>query len=123
MATSDKMNVSNLPYKKTLASEMRHYVDILKKSSADNGEGSIIETWAVQRSQVPAAILPIQANKQFQYMSENVVATHIVKVRGDVEVGEADRIQFGDRIFEVRTVEDIQELGIIKFITCGEQRD
>lgn len=41
----------------------------------------------------------------------------------DREVAESDRILFGSRIFEILSIEDIQECNFEKFITCKERRD
>jgi len=51
-----------------------------------------------------------------------VEATHIIKVRGELAIAEKYRILFGTRVFEVLTVEDIQERGIVKWATCKEDR-
>jgi head-tail adaptor len=47
-----------------------------------------------------------------------VVASVVV----DRNVNENDQILFGERIFEILTIEDIQERDFTKFITCREQR-
>ena len=107
--------------KKTLASEMKHWISIQAKTSVPDGEGGHTDTWATSAS-CWAAVSPIQARQQFEYKSVNVDASHLIKVRGNVTIAEANQILFGSRIFEVLTVEDIQERGIVKVVTCKERR-
>lgn len=107
--------------KKSLASQMQHYVVIQTKVSTTDGEGGFSENWSTDAT-VAAAVLPIQARQQFAYKSINVEATHLIKVRAEVAVTELNRIRWGSRVFEILTVEDIQERGVVKIITCLEKR-
>jgi SPP1 family predicted phage head-tail adaptor len=108
--------------RKTDASEMRHYVVIQDFGSTTDGEGSFDKSW-VDGTTVAAAIFPIRAAQVFQYKSVNVDATHIIKIRGEISVYEKlNRIKFGTRTFEILTIEDIQERGVVKIITCKELR-
>jgi SPP1 family predicted phage head-tail adaptor len=107
--------------KKSLSTELRHYVTILTETSTADGEGGFTVAWA-ESDPVAAQVSPIQARQVFQYRSINVEATHLIKVRGETVVGETNKIKFGAREFEVLTCEDIQERGIVKVITCKEVR-
>jgi SPP1 family predicted phage head-tail adaptor len=111
--------------KKTGATERRHYITIQSKTSTADGEGGFVETWSDGES-VFAAIYPIKAQQQFSFKSVNVDATHYIKVEGETVVEEGNRIKYDSgsavRYFEVLTVEDIQERGIEKWITCKETR-
>lgn len=107
--------------KKTLASQMQHYVTIQAKVSTTDGEGSFSENWQDVKT-VSAAVLPMKATQQFQYKSINVDATHLVKIRGEIAVTEQNRIKWGTRYFEILTIEDIQERGVFKMLTCLEKR-
>ena len=107
--------------KKTLSSEAKHRVVIQTKSSVSDGEGGFTETYTGTAT-TWAAISPIRANQQMEYRSIGVDATHLIKLRGNVSINEADRVVFGSRVFEVLTVENIQERGILKVITCKERR-
>jgi head-tail adaptor len=72
---------------------------------------------------LPAAISPIQARQQFENKSVGVDATHLIKIRGLESIDEKnDRFLFGTRVFEILAVEDIQERGVVKVITCKEVR-
>jgi SPP1 family predicted phage head-tail adaptor len=107
--------------KKSLASELRHRVTIQRKTTTTDGEGGVTEAWATLQS-VYAAIYPIRADKLSQYNTENVDASHIIKLRGYITILEKDRIVFGNRTFEVLTVENIQEVDMLQIVTCRERR-
>jgi SPP1 family predicted phage head-tail adaptor len=107
--------------KKTNASEFRHYITIQQVGNTTDGDGGFTDNWS-DLSSVWAAIYPIRAQQLFQYKSINVDATHIIKVRGETTILEENRIMWGSRIFEILTIENIQERGIEKVITCKEQR-
>jgi SPP1 family predicted phage head-tail adaptor len=107
--------------KKTLASEARHRITIQGTTLTPDGEGGFTEGWS-DLSTVWAKITAVQARQQYQFNSVGVEATHRIEVRGSVVVSELNRIKFGTRYFEVKTIEDIEERGIVKVITCREVR-
>jgi head-tail adaptor len=108
--------------KKSLATVLRHRVIIESNSGTTDGEGGFVDTWTTTIADVPASVDPIQAKQIFQYRSVNVDATHWIKMRGYISITESDRIRWGTRIFEILVIEDIQEMGILHFITCKEVR-
>lgn len=119
------MGVIERTGKKSLATECRHLVYIHDKVSVSDGEGGHETQWNKREPAVWAAIYPIQARQRAEMQTYNVHATHHIKIRGrvDIEDGGTNRIQWGDRIFWVETVEDLQEREVVKFCTCREVRD
>jgi len=109
--------------KKTLASECRHYVYIQRRTDADDGEGGYTVSWSSIK-RIAAAIYPIRAIQRFEFQSVDVEATHIIKIRGKIEnLTEVDRIYWGvkEKIFEILTIENVQEQDWVKVITCKER--
>lgn len=109
--------------RKTLATECRHYVDIQRLTKTADGEGGFTETWGTIYT-CAAAIYPIRAEQLFEYRSINVEATHIIKIRGKIDIlNEVDRIYWGvkEKIYEILTIENIQEQDWVKVITCKER--
>jgi SPP1 family predicted phage head-tail adaptor len=115
----------NRPYsregQKTLATECRNRVTIQSNTPVSDGQGGFAEAWSTI-GPVWAAVNPIRATQQSEYKSIGVDATHLIKIRGAVSIAEKNRIVWGARVFEVLTVEDLQERGIIKVCTCKERR-
>jgi SPP1 family predicted phage head-tail adaptor len=109
-------------YRKSQASQAQHYIYIQTLVSTTDEEGGFSEQWT-SGSAIPAAIIPLQARQVMQYKSINVDATHLIKVRGRTTIAEESRILFGSRVFEILTVENIQERNFIKVITCKEKRE
>jgi len=110
--------------KKTLATECRHYVYIQRKRNVDDGEGGYVVTWSSIK-RIAAAIYPIRAAQLFEYRSINVEATHIIRIRGKIDLTEVDRVYWGvkDKIFEILTIENIQEQDWVKILTCKEDSE
>jgi head-tail adaptor len=110
--------------KKALASQMQHYVYIQTRTRTSDGEGGYTDTWTTTSSAIPAAISPIQARQLYQFRSIDVDATHLIRMRGRTTIDDSGiyQILFGERVFEVLTVENIQERNFEKVITCKERR-
>jgi SPP1 family predicted phage head-tail adaptor len=107
---------------KSFASEAQHRVSVQVKNPTADGEGGFRESWSDVYTNISAAIIPIRAQKVFELRSVNVDATHFVKLNGYITITELHRIKYGSRIFEVLTVEDLQERDFIKWVTCKERR-
>lgn len=111
----------NRKSKKSIATRARHRLDIKTKTSVSDGIGGHTETWATT-STVWGSVAPIKAIQRMEYKTINVDATHLIEIRGLIDIDETSRIYFGDRVFEVLTVENIQEADFLKVITCKEDR-
>jgi len=108
---------------KSLSTETRMYGFIQEKQTTDDGRGGQTVQWVNTTASPHAmAILPLRANQVMEYRSLNVEATHIIKIRGEIAVSELNRISYDNREFEILVVEDIQERGIVKWITVKERR-
>lgn len=107
--------------RKTDATVMRHYVEIQAATRTNDGEGGVSVSWGTSAT-VAASVDPIKAIQQFNYKSVNVDATHLIRIRGEITVDEKNIIKWGSRTFEILTIEDINENGILKVITTKEQR-
>ncbi|MCO4819787.1 MAG: phage head closure protein [Bacteroidetes bacterium] len=108
--------------KKTMATEARHRITVQKRKSNSDGQGGHAISWE-STGQYWAAIYPIKAQQQYDYNSIGVDATHHIKMRGYSTINDRDyRIQYGSRVFEVLTVENLQERDFELFITCKEVR-
>jgi len=116
------MNVKYREGRKSLATELRHYITVQYLSKLSDGEGGYYESWH-SRPNIAAAIYPMRAEQIWEYRSINVEATHIIKIRGKIDLTEVDRIYWNvkEKIFEILTIENIQEQDWVKVITCKER--
>ncbi len=105
-----------------MATRARHYVSVQSRQNRDDGQGGFISEWSAG-TRYPMEIVPIKASQQFQFRSVNVDATHRLYCRGNITINEkTDRILFGSRVFEILTVENLDERGIEQVLTCKEAR-
>lgn len=104
------------------AGTLRHRVTIQTATDTSNGEGGFVKSWS-DYDTVWAFIRPMRAKQIDEYKSINVHATHLVEMRGNVDIQENQQIVFGSRVFEVLTVENEKEEGVKKWVTCKERRN
>jgi len=107
--------------RKTLATELRHRVTVKTCGRTADGEGGFTRAYSTAGTYW-ASISPIRATQVWEYRSINVEATHLVSLRGAATIGETDQIVYGTRVFEVLTVENIQERDVVQVCTCKEVR-
>lgn len=107
--------------KKTLATECRHNIYVQTLTQTKDNEGGFTDSWADSASFYWAAILPLKAVQKFNYKSVNEEVTHMIKVRGEVSITSKQRIRFGSRYFEIKTVENVQERDIVQWVLCKER--
>ena len=109
--------------KKKLSTQMRVYGYIQLCIPVDDGAGGETLAWTNTTIAPHAlALLPLSAMQIMQYKSVDVSASHLIKIRGEIEITELNRVAVGDRVFEILTTEDIQDRGIVKWVTCKERR-
>lgn len=103
-----------------LSSELRHEIILQSPNSIRDGEGGFHDGWATVTT-TWASISPITAKQRDYYNSLSTEITHIIKIRGDVACLDAYQVLFGTRVFELLTVENIQERNQLKILTCKER--
>ena len=108
--------------KKSNASKRIHQVYIQSKTLSADGRGGFVDTWADSVGPIWASVDPIRAVKRQEYKTTNVISTHLIGMSAKITVTEHNRIRFGNRVFEIETIEDILERGIDLVITASEVR-
>lgn len=110
--------------KKSLASQCRHYCNIEERVYTTDSQGGGKDVWSTVSSDVPMSITPLNAKRMEEYRTFNVNASHEIKNRGEITLVEANnRITYNSRVFEIKTIEDVQERGIEQICICLERRD
>lgn len=107
------------PKRKYLSSTMYHQIWFQDYGSSPDGEGGVIDGW-VDKTQTWASINPIKASQKDDYQSISTEVTHTIKIRGNVNCNDEQRIRYGERHFEILTVENILEKDTMKIVTCKE---
>lgn len=90
-----------------LVAAMRHRVTIQSSTQAPDGQGGFTETWA-DGATVWCSITTLKAYQRFQAMQMQTPETHkiVTRYRDDVTTG--SRLKFGDRIFWVQEVINVE---------------
>ncbi len=110
--------------RKSLASQCRHYCNIEERHYTDDGQGGTTDIWAVVSENVPMSLTPLNARRKEEYRTFNVDASHEIKLRGEITLVESNnKITFGTRTFEIKTIEDVQERGVELICICLERRE
>jgi len=106
--------------KKSAATEFRHRIAIQSYDKNSDGEGGYTRDWNTDKL-IWAAIYPVKASQVFEYRSINVEATHVIKIRGlETAINDTYRFLFGTRVFEILTIENLQERNFVKVLLCKE---
>jgi len=116
------LNLERRPRGKSLASETSVYGFLREPVHYDDARGGVETVYEnTTDSPMPMGIVQMSARQVYELKTINVDATHVIKIRY-AEVNESWRIKVGARDFEVLTVEDIQDRGIVRWVTCRERR-
>jgi head-tail adaptor len=113
---------------KTLSTESRAYGFIQKNIATRTARGDEIKEWENTSLQPHSfALLPMSATQINEYKSQNVEATHLIKIRAEIPVSELNRfiVNYGEdneRVFEIKTIDDIQERGVLNWVFTKERR-
>jgi|GEM_PF-1670066 len=108
------------PDYKTRASARKHRVKILRKQLIREGIHTV-EVWEPIR-ECWASVKLLSATMRDKYQAISVVADHEITINGAIDVVESDKIQFGNRTFDIRTVDKPDETRRDKVIITQEIR-
>jgi len=123
-------NLSRMGKNRSLSTESNTYGFIQSCVLVSDDSASLVEEWA-NTSTNPHyfALIPKASLQVWEEKTVNVEATHIIKMRAEIPVSQLDRIVVDpgggkpERIFEILTVSDIQERGIVNWIITKERLD
>lgn len=96
MAASNRSRISRL----------REFVDIQSASTVSDGYGGQTVTWSNLYSNVPATVIPVRGNEQEVQGRRTTIETFLVKFRYGLVVSTANRIVWGTRTLDIRSVQD-----------------
>lgn len=107
--------------KLTMASRHNKLIHIQSKTSVPDYEGGYFELWKTDNP-CWASVEPLHEEQVFNYKKAGVEATHLVGIRGKISINELNRILYGTRVFEILTIKNVMEDGILTLATCKEVR-
>ena len=99
-----------MPNVQYIPASFRKRITIQTKSDASDGQGGFTETWN-DLATVYASIEPLKAFERYQAMQMQTPVTHKIVMRYRDDVPTTARIRFGDRVFWVKEIINVEERG------------
>ena len=93
-----------------LPATFKKRVTIQNVSRVSDGQGGYTETW-VDGSTVYASIEPVKSYERYQAQQLAVPVSHKIVMRYNASVDETSRLKYGDRVFDVKEVINVNEDG------------
>ena len=102
--------------------QLRHRDAIEAANAASDSYGGQINPWAAPTivARVWARIEPLRGREQLRGMQLESRVTHRITIRHRADLGAANRIRFGTRVFNIRAVIDVEERGRWLELLCEE---
>lgn len=94
------------------AGRLRHMVEVQQNAPTRDTGGGSVDSWStVTNGRRPAEIVPVTGLKEYVDNQLQETITHKVTMRYLAGVTTANRILFGSRVFDIRSVVNPQERG------------
>ena len=99
--------------------KLRHYVNLQSSEDVPNEFGEIEKNWTAFAS-VWASIDPLSGRELLQYQQMNAELSHKIVIRYNSSVNTRCRLVFGQRIFDINVVKNLEERNIEQELLCKE---
>ena len=86
--------------------EMRERVTIERATTVADGGGGQTVTWAAVYSSIPAKVQPVRGREGQVQGREMTVETYLVEVRHGYTITPLDRVVWGSKTLNIRTVQN-----------------
>lgn len=101
--------------------DLRHMVTVESMTRTSDGMGGWTEAWTTVAT-VRAAIWPKRMVEQVETEKKTATITHQIRVRYLDGIDEDCRVVFGDRVFEVISVLNVEERNKTFDLMCEESK-
>jgi SPP1 family predicted phage head-tail adaptor len=85
---------------------LRHAIILQRRSGAADAGGGISTIWT-DIAELRAAIVPLTGGETVQAMRVQPVQNYLVRMRYRADVTPADRLLFGQRVLNIRSVKNV----------------
>lgn len=99
--------------------KLRHRITLQELVKTDDGYGGIVETWQ-DVATVWAAIEPLKGTERYQAQQVQSELTHKVTIRYRAGIKPQMRILYGNRVFDIEAVIDVDERHRWLELLCSE---
>lgn len=97
----------------------RHYVAVQRLSSSKDEVGQIVEAWADVSYQW-VNIMPLSSREYFNASGERATLTHKIFMWYGPDISTADRLKYGERVFDIDGIVNIREENKELELVCRE---
>lgn len=94
-------------------------VTIERRGSMKDSAGQLVETWTTLRQEW-GLVESVSGREYFNASAERATVTHRIKVYGGSGVAPRDRVTYGERVFDIKTVLDVDSRGTEQELMCLE---
>lgn len=108
------------PGPKFAALKLRHYVTIQQITETRGADGSVVETWGTFAN-VWADVRPVSGSENFAAQGITASTVHLVDIRYLSGVVPKMRVLWGERVFEIESVRNIEERDRWMTLACVEE--
>jgi SPP1 family predicted phage head-tail adaptor len=91
------------------AGNLRHPIDVMGEKNVPDGQGGFETTFEKEETRW-ANVQPISTAEKADYSKSEMEITHRITTRGPALTSEK-KIQFGDRMFDIEGIRNIDEIG------------
>ena len=103
------------------AGQLNKFIEIQTFTTIDDAYGKPIKTW-VKHSDQWAAIWPQKSQEVVIDGKLVVVDRSLIRIRYTAGITGAMRVKFGERIFEIKGIKNIDEKNVTLDLLCNENR-
>lgn len=93
---------------------LRHRIAIHEETDTPDGFGGFTRAWAAKSgmTSVPASIMPLTAREVIELGKSELQMSHKIKIRYRSGITAKDRVVFGSRTFNIRSIINTEERNI-----------
>jgi len=98
---------------------LRHVIILQRQSETADAGGGTSSIWS-DIAEVRAEVIPLTGSETVQAMRVQPVQNYLIRMRYRGDVTTADRLLFGQRILNIRSVKNVNERGRWMECRCEE---
>lgn len=104
------------------AGTLRHRITMQSKINTADSMGGKAETWAaIADGEIWAAVVPSGGRETFKYGQLWPTMTHKIQIRYKSCINTKMRVLFGDRVFKILSIVNVEERSIMLDLVCEEE--
>jgi SPP1 family predicted phage head-tail adaptor len=102
-----------------MAMNLNTRVTIQRRGTTQDTAGQTVETWS-DTGTVWGSIRPISGREYFAASGERAEVTHEIMLRYGITVAPRDRVKHGTRLFDIKSVLNVDEMSRYLKLMCVE---